>query len=299
MADAMDGRLFGVLPALVTPFSLDGADVNVTVLRAVVDRAIASGVHGLVPCGGTGEFTSLSSAERRTIVEVVCEQAAGRVPVVPQTGAITTAEAISHSVHAQQSGASAVMVGLPYYEPLKPEQVLRYYAAVAAEIDLPIVAYNYPFATGVDLDAAYLKAIADAVPSVRYVKDSGGDFSRLAHTSVDLRGQVSTFEGIDHHAGPSLLMGAAGLINGAASVFPGEFAQLYDAHARGEAGSVIERWLRLTPFLKFLDQHPYVSTVKHACQLLGLEVGPVRPPTEELPAADLPALANLVAALSA
>ena len=117
----MTVQLRGVLTALATPFAADGS-VDETTLRALVDRSIEGGVHGVVACGSTGKFTALSSDERRLVVETVVDQAARRVPVIAQTGATSTAEAIRLSRHAQAAGADVVMPVAPYYEPLSVEE---------------------------------------------------------------------------------------------------------------------------------------------------------------------------------
>src|SRR5207253_473957 len=134
----MSPRLGGVLSALLTPFDDDGA-VDEATLRRVVDRNIDGGVHGVVACGSTGEFTTLSGSERRRVVEAVIDQAAGRVPVVAQTGAQSTKEAIALSRHAEQAGASVLMVVAPYYEPLTIDETKRYLRTVAESVNIPIM----------------------------------------------------------------------------------------------------------------------------------------------------------------
>src|SRR5690349_22991915 len=135
--------LQGVLTALATPFADDGR-LDTDALRRLVDRGIDGGVHGVVACGSTGEFAALSHAERRHVVETVIDQAAGRVPVVAQTGAVSTAEAIELSRHAQDAGASVLMVVTPYYEALSLDETLRYLHDVAESVETPIMLYNLP-----------------------------------------------------------------------------------------------------------------------------------------------------------
>ena len=146
----MSQPLSGVLTALVTPFTDDGA-IDEAVLRQVVDRNIDGGVHGVVACGSTGEFSALSGAERRFVVETVIDQSAGRVPVVAQTGAQSTAEAIELSQHAEKAGASVLMVVAPYYEPLSIEETKLYLRTVADSVSIPVMLYNLPVATGVNM----------------------------------------------------------------------------------------------------------------------------------------------------
>jgi dihydrodipicolinate synthase/N-acetylneuraminate lyase len=138
----------GVLPALITPFTDNGADIDTRALTAIVERLICGGVAGLVPGGSTGEFTTLTSGERRELIEVTVEAAAGGVPVVAGTGALSTRETVELSVHAERSGAAAVMIVPPFYDALSWRELLAHYAAVAEQIAIPIMYYNLPSASG-------------------------------------------------------------------------------------------------------------------------------------------------------
>ncbi len=129
----------GVLPALITPFTQDGADVDADALSAIVDRPVGAGVAGLVPGGSTGEFTTLTNAERGVVIETTVEAAAGRVPVVAGTGALSTRETVALSLHAERAGATAVMVVPPFYEALGWRELLAHYTAVAETISIPIM----------------------------------------------------------------------------------------------------------------------------------------------------------------
>src|SRR5262249_31422112 len=146
----MTAELHGVLTALATPFGSDGS-IDTTLLRALVDRSIDAGVHGVVACGSTGEFAAMTTDERRLVVETGADHVSARGPVVPQTGATSTALAVELSRHAQDVGADVVMVVAPYYEPLTLAETLDYLRTVAAAVDLPVMLYNLPSATGVNL----------------------------------------------------------------------------------------------------------------------------------------------------
>src|ERR687890_272893 len=147
----MSEQFHGVLPALITPFTEDGG--------AIDTQALAANVERLVPGGSTGEFTTLSHAERRTLTEATVEAAAGRVPVVAGTGALSTRETVELSVHAEAAGAAAVMIVPPFYDPLSWRELLAHYTAVADAIGIPIMYYNLPSATGVTLTAAQLREL--------------------------------------------------------------------------------------------------------------------------------------------
>src|SRR4051812_39439452 len=166
----MSEQFHGVLPALITPFTEDGDTINTEALNANVDRLIDAGVAGLVPGGSTGEFTTLTSAERRQLIEATVTAAAGRVPVVAGTGALSTRETIELSVHAEQAGAAAVMIVAPFYDPLGWRELLAHYSAVAEAIAIPIMYYNLPSATGIKLTAAQMRELP-----ISCFKDTGGD----------------------------------------------------------------------------------------------------------------------------
>src|ERR687893_1581212 len=166
----MSEPFHGVLPALITPFTDDGSAIDTRSLAAIVDRLVGAGVGGLVPGGSTGEFTTLTSGERRQLAEATVEAAAGRVPVVAGTGALSTRETVELSVHAERAGATAVMIVPPFYDALSWRELLAHYTAVADAIDIPIMYYNLPSASGVTLTAEQLRKLP-----VSSLKDTGGD----------------------------------------------------------------------------------------------------------------------------
>src|SRR5919204_5257374 len=166
----MSEPFHGVLPALITPFTEDGSAIDTEALTAIVDRLVNAGVAGLVPGGSTGEFTTLSHAERREVVEATVEAAAGRVPVVAGTGALSTRETVELSVHAEQAGAAAVMIVPPFYEALSWRELLAHYTAIADAIEIPIMYYNLPSASGQRLTAGQLRELP-----ITCLKDTGGD----------------------------------------------------------------------------------------------------------------------------
>src|SRR5688500_2171602 len=151
----------GVLPALITPFTEDGGAIDSDALAAIVDRLVGAGVGGLVPGGSTGECSTLANAERGRLVEVTVEAAAGRVPVVAGTGALSTRETVELSLHAERAGAAAVMIVPPFYDALSWRELLAHYTAVADAIEIPIMYYNLPSASGVKLTAGQLRELRE------------------------------------------------------------------------------------------------------------------------------------------
>jgi 4-hydroxy-tetrahydrodipicolinate synthase len=274
--------LHGVLAALATPFTPGGQSVDEPALRALVERTLGGGVHGLVPCGSTGEFAALTPDERRAVVEIVIDQAAQRVPVVAHTGAMTTREAVALSQHAEQAGAAGIMVVAPYYEPLSREEIGTFYREVAEAVSVNVMIYNLPVATGVNLTPADIAKLATAVPNIRYVKDTSGDLSQAARLIHDYSEVVSTFVGWDTLYFASVIEGAPGSVIGAANVVPAELVAIYDAIRAGDLHRAQAIWNDIFPLLEFLSSGGYVSGVKGALKLIGRSIDDPRLPIEAL-----------------
>ncbi len=278
----------GVLPALITPFTEDGGAIDAQALAANVARLVDAGVGGLVPGGSTGEFTTLSGAERRQLIEVTVEAAAGRVPVVAGTGALSTGETVELSVHAEQAGAAAVMVGPPFYDPLPWRELLAHYTAVADAIDIPIMYYNLPSATGVTLTAEQLRALP-----ITSLKDTGGDAT--AATELIQTDGPTLLNGWDTLTFAALAAGARAVVWGVASIVPEPCVLLHRLLINEiDLPAARELWARLWPLCQFLEAHSYPSGVKTACGLVGDRTGPVRAPLLPLQEGAIRELAALV-----
>jgi 4-hydroxy-tetrahydrodipicolinate synthase len=292
----MTAQLHGVLTALATPFAPDGT-IDEALLRALVDRSIAGGVHGVVACGSTGEFAALSGDERRLVVEIVVDQVAGRVPVIAQTGATSTAAAIGLSRHAQSAGADVIMAVAPYYEPLSIDETLSYLRAVAGSVDIPVMLYNLPVATGVDLDPDTVAALARETGNIRYVKNTTTDMAqtaRLIHHHGDV---ISTFVGWDSLLLSALAEGAAGVMAGTANVVPAELVAVYDAVSAGNLGRARETWALVYPLIDAILAQPFIPAVKAALAAAGFPAGRPREPVAELEPAAAARIAKLVVGL--
>lgn len=288
--------LGGVLTALLTPFAPDGR-IDEPTLRAVVDRSIDGGVSGVVACGSTGEFSALTADERRHVVETVVDQSAGRVPVVAQTGGLTAAEAIAHSRHAQQAGASVLMLVTPFYEALTMDETLRYLRTVAGSVDIPVMLYNLPAATGVFLDADTVGRLAREVENIRYIKDTSADMSQVGRLIRYHGDVVSTIVGWDALALAALADGAAGVMCGAANVVPTELVAVASAVATGELGRARAEWERIYPLIDTLLSTAFIPGVKAATTARGLAVGDPREPLAPLDGEARVKVEALVAAL--
>ncbi|MEN0138121.1 MAG: 4-hydroxy-tetrahydrodipicolinate synthase [Rhodococcus sp. (in: high G+C Gram-positive bacteria)] len=279
----MSKQLSGVLTALTTPFDAD-EQIDVKKLQVVVDRSIKAGVDGVVAAGSTGEVGALSSDERLRLVDTVIEHADGRVPVIAQTGATTTAEAIRLSRAAEKSGADVLMLITPFYEPLSTEETVTYIKDVASSVELPIMLYNIPAVTGVNLDPGTVRSLAEEVDNIRYIKDSSANWEQalqLIHHHSDV---IGTFIGWDSYIYSALVEGAAGVMAGAANVVPDEIVAVNRLIADGDLHGALAKWRDLYPVIDSMISVPFISAVKAGLALQGEPVGAPRRPTAELPA---------------
>jgi 4-hydroxy-tetrahydrodipicolinate synthase len=281
----------GVLPALITPFTDDGAAIDTDALAANVDRLVGAGVGGLVPGGSTGEFTTLTNPERRQLIEVTVEAAAGRVPVVAGTGALSTRETVELSVHAERAGAAAVMIVPPFYDALSWRELVAHYRAVADAIGIPIMYYNLPSASGVTLTAAQLRELP-----ITSLKDTGGDAT--AATELIQTDGPTLLNGWDTLTFAALAAGVRAVVWGTASIVPEQCVELHRLLIDDiDLPAARELWARLWPLCQFLEGQSYAAAVKTACGLVGDTTGPVRAPLLPLDADATSELRTLVDAV--
>lgn len=292
----MSQQLSGVLTALVTPFSADGS-VDHETLAAVVERSIAAGVDGVVACGSTGEVGALTSTEREAVVSTVVAAAAGRVPVIAQTGATSTAEAIRLSKAAEAAGADVLMLVTPYYEPMTLDETVAYLDAVASAVSADVMLYNIPGATGVNLDPDTVRGLAKRHENVRYIKDSSANWEQalqLIHHHSDV---IGTFIGWDPYLYSALVEGAAGVMAGTGNVVPNEIVDVVSQVKAGDLAGARQAWDALYPVIDALITLPFIPAVKAGLGLQGLEVGVPRAPMATLTADELDRLKSVLAAL--
>lgn len=265
----------GVLPALVTPFRNGAVDEDAFV--SLVERQIAGGVHGLVPVGTTGETATLSHEEHRRVVELCVETARGRVPVIAGAGSNSTAEAIELVQHAKAVGADGALVVTPYYNRPSQEGLYAHYKAINDAVQLPVLVYNVPGRTSVDISNATLARLA-RLPNIVGIKDATGDLGRASLQRVECGEDWVMLSGNDDSGLGYLAQGGHGCISVTANVAPELTAQLYDDALAGrwaDALYIQDRLIRLHKAL-FADASP--SPAKFALAQLGLCADEVRLP---------------------
>lgn len=289
----MTTKLSGVLTALSTPFNSAG-DIDTALLRKVVDRSIDGGVNGVVAAGSTGEVGALSSEERMLLIETVIDQTAGRVPVIAQTGATSTAEAIRLSKWAEKTGASVLMLITPYYEPLSREETVAYLKDVSNSVSIPVMLYNIPAVTGFNLDPDLVRSLATEVENIKYIKDSSANWEqamRLIHYHSDV---IGTFIGWDNFIYSALAEGATGVMAGTANVVPAEIVKVYKLISSGDLAGALVEWNKLYPVLDYLLSNPFIAAIKAGLEIQGIPAGVPRKPTAPLDAAAIQQLKVLL-----
>jgi 4-hydroxy-tetrahydrodipicolinate synthase len=269
----------GILTALVTPFRHDAVDEEA--LRALVERQIAAGVTGVVPCGSTGESATLSHAEHRRVVEIVVEAVAGRVAVVAGTGSNSTREAIELTTHAREAGADGALLLSPYYNKPTQEGIYRHYAEIAAATRFPLVVYNIPGRTASNIAPATLARLAQ-IEHVVGVKEACGDLDQIAHVVALCPSDFAVLSGDDALTLPLLAVGGKGCISTSSNVAPGDMCALFDAWKAGDPAAARAIHFRLLPLFDALFCETNPIPVKAALEIMGLIDGEIRLPLTPL-----------------
>ena len=265
----------GSIVALVTPFR-DGA-VDDAAIQALVEWHIAEGTHGIVPVGTTGESPTLSHAEHHRVVDLCIEAAAKRVPVIAGAGSNATEEAISLAAHAKTAGADAALVVTPYYNKPTQDGLFAHYTAIADAVDLPIIIYNIPGRSVVDMTVATMSRLAKHANIVG-VKDATADLARPLATGTEIGWDFCQLSGEDATALAFYAGGGDGCISVTANVAPRLCADMYNAWAAGDLSSAVEINKRLYPLNKalFIESNP--APAKYALSTMGKLVEELRLP---------------------
>ena len=286
----------GVHPAVLTHFD-DSLQVDHEAVAAEVERLIAAGVHGVVACGTMGEATSLSAAERAEVLRTVVTAAGGRVPVCAGISAPSAAQAIAHARDAVAASADSLMTLPPYLYRADRRELLEFFGAIASATDLPLMVYNNPEATGIDMAPDLLAELVGTLPSVTAVKETSGDARRIA----DLLRRVDEADilvGGDDWALEGCLIGAAGWVAGVAVVLPEECVRLWELGSGGPLQEARSLYASLLPMARFDMTAKLVQYFKAALDELGIGGGPCRPPRLPLNDGELGQLRDALATAS-
>jgi 2-dehydro-3-deoxy-D-pentonate aldolase len=278
----------GLMPAMVTPFDERG-ELDLAATEAVVERFIEAGVSGISPLGSTGEASHLTADERRRFAEEVVRIVGGRVPLVIGVGFSGTRETEALARHAQEAGADAVLVVSPFYWKVGEDALFRHFATVAESVDIPVLVYNLPMLTGIDLSPALISRLAREHENIVGLKDTVTEYNHVVGVLQEVKPRRPDFSvlcGWEDLILPSLLAGADGSICAFANVAPELFVNLVEAARTGNltrAAELHRRVLTLVTLGKYSD--PAMGAIKLAMGKLGVPISPtVRGPA--LPATD-------------
>jgi 4-hydroxy-tetrahydrodipicolinate synthase len=269
----------GVFPALVTPMT-DRQEVDYETLKSFVNYLIEDGgVHGVIPLGSTGEYYALNDQERQGVVAATIEAAAGRVPVMVGTNGGSTRQIVEYSKQAQSQGAAGLLLAAPYYSLPTPGELVEHFRVIDSEVDIPIMLYNYPGRTGVDMTPDIVGELAE-LDNVQYVKESTGELQRVSEIIRRFGDKITVFCGCDTLALESFFMGAAGWVSGVFNVLPAESVKLFELAVKTkDLPAARELYYSLLPVLGLMeDGGKYSQFVKGGCELMGHPVGPPRQP---------------------
>ena len=254
--------------ALVTPFTRDGA-VDEAAVRRLARRQIDAGIHFLVPCGTTGESPTLTEDERVRIVELIVDEAAGRVPVMAGAGGYDTKEVIHSAQRMKRAGAAGILSVTPYYNKPTPEGLFQHYSAIAGETGLPLVVYNVPGRTGVNVDVATLVRLS-AVEHIVGVKEASGNVGQMCEICRSVPADFLVLSGDDALTLPLMAIGGHGIISVSANEAPAEMARMVELAESNDFAAARRIHSQLMPLMSanFIESNPI--PVKAAMAEMGL-----------------------------
>ncbi|MBQ1210964.1 MAG: 4-hydroxy-tetrahydrodipicolinate synthase [Clostridia bacterium] len=264
----------GAAVAIITPMYEDGT-VNYDEFRRIVDDQIEKGTDAIVACGTTGESSTLTDDEHIEVIRVAVEQANGRVPVIAGTGSNDTAYCIMLSKEAEKVGADALLLVSPYYNKTSQRGLIAHYKAVAEAVNLPIILYNVPSRTGMNIQPDTVVELSK-IPNIVAIKQASGDFSATARIAAEC--DIDIYSGNDDQIVPILALGGKGVISVLSNVAPAETHEMCRKWFDGDVQGSIEMQLKYLELANamFCDVNPI--PVKEAMNMLGWNAGPCRMP---------------------
>ncbi|WIM86754.1 dihydrodipicolinate synthase family protein [Candidatus Mycobacterium wuenschmannii] len=285
----MTAKIHGIIAYPITPFDRDGK-VDTATLSTLVEKLVAAGVHAIAPLGSTGEAAYLTEAEFDSVVDTTVTTVDHRVPVIVGAGDLTTANTVRRAGYAQRAGADAVMILPVSYWKLTPHEIAQHYTTVAAALDIPIMAYNNPATSGIDMTPELLVEMFTDIDNLTMVKESTGDLDRMLRIKELTGDTLPFYNGSNPLILDALTAGASGWCTAAPNLRPQPCLDLYAATQAGDEDEAESIYDDLSPLLRFIVAGGLPTTVKAGLSLLGTPVGDPRPPLLPL---EQPALAEL------
>jgi 4-hydroxy-tetrahydrodipicolinate synthase len=270
------GKWSGVYVVVCTPFTDDEVDEGV--LRRHIQFLLDAGVHGVVATGSTSEFAALSEAERKRATDITLDEVRGKVPVVVGTAAVSTRDTIMYSQYAESAGADGVMIVPPYYCHPTEREIYHHYEAIADSTELPIMLYNNPSTSGVDMQPTLLQRLSE-IEHVTCVKESSGDMRRVSEIMRLCGDRLTILCGADNLALEMFAVGVEGWVAAPANAIPRHCVQLYElAVVKKDLDQARELYLKMLPYFAALESGQFVQYVKASLEILGKPIGAPRRP---------------------
>ncbi|MBG6131138.1 4-hydroxy-tetrahydrodipicolinate synthase [Aquimarina sp. EL_43] len=270
----------GVIAYPITPFDTN-EKVDIDLFRKLLERLIRNGSHGIAPLGSTGVLPYLTDQEKEAITEATIQQVNKRLPVLVGVSNLTTERTVHHAKFAEKAGATAVMIIPMSYWKLTDDEIVRHYDTVAKQISIPIMAYNNPATSGVDMSPALLKRLLE-IPNVTMIKESTGDVQRMHYLRKELGEDVAFYNGSNPLALAALSAGATGWCTAAPNLIPELNIALYDAIRENDLRYAQDIFYKQINLLKFIVNKGLPRAVKAGLTILGEEGGNLRSPLKPL-----------------
>lgn len=280
----------GVCTALVTPFS--NGNVNYPMLETLINRQIDAGIGAIVICGTTGESPTLSDVEKLELFRRAKQYAAGRCLIIAGTGSNDTAHAVALSQAAENIGADALLLVSPYYNKATPEGLVTHYSAIASAVHIPVIIYNVPSRTGVDIPVSVYRSLS-SIPNIAGVKEASSDISKIAKIKAACP-DLQLWSGNDDQAAAVMALGGDGVISVVSNVLPAETQAMAEAALDGDFDTAADLQLRLLPLIEALFREVSPIPVKAAMKLLGFDCGTCRLPLTPASSSTVDLLKNLL-----
>lgn len=287
----------GVLPAIITPFKRNSAmGLDIQGLERNIEFLLSCGIHGIVPCGSTGESATLTFEEHEKVVQVTVDKVKGRIPVIAGTGSNNTAEAVRLTKAAKDIGADGVLVISPYYNKPNRSGLIKHFTKLA-DLDIPVIMYNVPGRTGQNLEPDLVAELAQH-PNIVAIKEASGNISQISRIIEETQDdEFTVISGDDNITLPIMALGGAGVISVAANVDPLRMVAMYEAMKQGDYQKALVLHFAMSPLFRsmFIDTNPI--PVKKAVEIQGMAGGPVRLPLDELDAKKTEQLKKILATI--
>lgn len=272
--------LKGIIAYPITPFDKD-EKVDIYLFRKLLERLVVSGSHGIAPLGSTGVLPYLTDEEKEAITEATIQQVARRVPTLVGVSNLTTEKTIYHAKFAENAGADAVMIIPMSYWKLTDDEIVAHYDAVASKISIPIMAYNNPATSGVDMSPALLKRLLE-IPNVTMIKESSGDIQRMHYLRKELGENVAFYNGSNPLALAAFVAGANGWCTAAPNLIPELNVDLYNAVQNNDLENAQNLFYKQIDLLKFIVAKGLPRAIKAGLHILGEDGGQLRSPLKPL-----------------